>query len=266
MTINDNLMTTKIAVLKISGKALNDLFSSDAWITSITALKKNYDGLIIIHGAGKNISEWSLALGHEVKFIEGQRVTTEGVMEIVAAVQSGVLNAKIVSRLISSGINAVGLTGIDHGSFVAENQNKHLGFVGIPKVSGSLDWIIDLLKKDAVPVFSSMCRNAVGDLMNVNADIFTEVLASSVKAESVFFVSDVEGVKLRGDFQKYINETEILRGIMDGEITDGMIPKLNSCIDLLNKGINRIWIGSKNIEHLFSENKNSGGTWIVQRA
>lgn len=278
-----------IAVLKISGKALNDIFTNDKWISTISSLQKSYDGLIIVHGAGKNITEWSLALGHEVKFIEGQRVTDEGVMEVVAAVQAGVLNAKIISRLISSGINAVGLTGIDHGAFTAENQNKNLGYVGVPKLTGSLTWLKQLLKNNTVPVFSSICRDELGNLMNVNADIFTEVLASSLKAESVFFVSDVEGVKLNGCFKESIDQSEILRGIMNGEITDGMIPKLNSCIDLLNKGINKVWIGSKPSlpgfpspsvlpspygrgqgeglsEGLSITNHFTGGTWIVQRA
>jgi len=256
----------KIAVLKISGKALGEIFNNNLWIDSILTLQNNYDGLIIVHGAGKNISEWSQALGHEVKFIDGQRVTTEGVMEIVAAVQSGVLNAKVVSRLISSGINAAGVSGIDYGSFIAENENEALGFVGVPKVTGSLAWLKDLFARNIVPVFSSLCRNEAGELMNVNADIFTEVLASEIKAESVFFVSDVEGVKLKGCYQNSVDQSEIIQGIINGEITDGMIPKLNSCIDLLNKGISRIWIGSKNIEHLFSDKSLSGGTWIVQRA
>jgi len=258
----------KTAIIKISGKALNELFNNDEWINSIKKIQSNYDGLVIVHGAGKNISEWSAALGHESKFIDGQRVTTPEVMEVVAAVQAGVLNAKIVSRLITENVNALGLTGIDHGSFVAENINEDLGFVGVPKLIGSTDWILELLNKKIVPVFSSICRDAKGNLMNVNADIFTEVLAASIKAESVFFVSDVQGIKLKGGIQSSLNQKEILMGILEGEITDGMIPKVNSCLELLNKGIGKVWIGSKIFEDLLNENndKNSSGTWIVQSA
>ena len=254
----------KIAIIKISGKALNELFSSDNWVMSLKKLNQSYDGLVIVHGAGKDISEWSKALGHEVKFIEGQRVTSEGIMEVVAAVQSGVLNSKIVSRLISSGLNAAGFTGIDHGSFIASNVNKELGFVGIPKQVKSVKWVNDLLNNKVIPVFSSVCRDAEGNLMNVNADIFTEVLAASLKAESVFFVSDVQGVMLKGNYQSKLGAREILKGINEGDITDGMIPKMNSCLDLLDKGINKVWIGSKIFEDFISEKKISGGTWIVQ--
>jgi acetylglutamate kinase len=254
----------KIAVIKISGKAINELFAADTWIKSIKKLKLSYEGVIIVHGAGKDISEWSKALGHEVKFIEGQRVTSEGIMEVVAAVQSGVLNSKIVSRLISSGLNAIGLTGIDHGSFIAKNVNEKLGFVGVPQQVNSTDWVKELLDKNVIPVFSSVCRDADGNLMNVNADIFTEVLAASVKAESVYFVSDVQGVMLNGNYQSTIEANDIRKGINEGDITDGMIPKMNSCLDLLNKGICKIWIGSKIFEDLIGEKKYSGGTWIVQ--
>jgi acetylglutamate kinase len=254
----------KIAVIKISGKAINELFTADTWIKSIKKLKQSYDGVIIVHGAGKDISEWSKALGHDVKFIDGQRVTSEGIMDVVAAVQSGVLNSKIVSRLISSGLNAIGLTGIDHGSFIAKNVNEKLGFVGVPQQVNSTEWIKDLLTKNVIPVFSSVCRDAEGNLMNVNADIFTEVLAASVKAESVYFVSDVQGVMLNGNYQSTIGVNDILKGINEGDITDGMIPKMNSCLDLLNKGIGKIWIGSKIFEDLMGEKNYSGGTWIVQ--
>jgi acetylglutamate kinase len=254
----------KKAVIKISGKALNELFTSDKWIKAINKLSKNYDGLILVHGAGKDISEWSKALGYDVKFIDGQRVTTTGIMDVVAAVQAGVLNAKIVSKLISSGLNAVGLTGIDHGSFIATNVNDKLGFVGVPKQVKSISWINDLLNEKVIPVFSSVCRDTEGNLMNVNADIFTEVLAASVKAESVYFVSDVQGVMLNGNYQSTLSVEDILKGIDEGEITDGMIPKMNSCLDLLNKGINKIWIGSKMFEEFVSEKNFSGGTWIVQ--
>lgn len=256
----------KIAVLKISGKAIDVFFNSEIWKHSINKLKNEYGGVLIVHGAGSNISQWSEALGHEVKFIDGQRVTTKEVMDVVAAVQTGVLNSKIVSRLNSFGLKAIGLTGIDRGSFIAEVKNEKLGYVGVPKQVDSVQWIKDLMKDDVIPVFSSICRDKEGNLINVNADIFTEVISTSLKAESVFFLSDVNGVVLKGSVQKSINDHQILEGIINGEITEGMIPKLNSCVELLNKGINKVWIGSTNLESIFESVSGSQatGTWIVQ--
>lgn len=256
----------KTAILKISGKALNDIFNTELWINEIKKIKEAFGGLIIVHGAGQSISEWSEALGLEAKFINGQRVTTEKVMDVVAAVQSGILNSKIVSRMTTCGIDAVGLSGIDRGTFIAENVNFNLGNVGIPVVKGNIDWIKTLVKEGVVPIFSSVCRNETGSLMNVNADIFTEVLAAALKADSVFFVSDVTGVKLFGAVQKLVDEQQIINGIAAKEITDGMIPKLSSCLQLLNNGINKIWIGKNPEIELDEEIKINGGTWIVKSA
>jgi len=257
----------KIALLKISGKALNQLFESKSWITSLKNLQLLYDGVIIVHGAGSSISSWSKALGLESTFVNGQRVTSKEIMDVVAAVQTGVLNTKIVSTLTANKLCAMGLTGIDRSTFVAEAFDDKLGYVGIPKLVGSTTWITDLVKSKTIPVFSSVCRDAEGNLMNVNADIFAEVLASSIKAESVFFISDVDGVKLKGSYKSHINRNDILDGISNGEITDGMIPKMHSCLGLLNKGINKIWIGSSIHEGSFNEfGLQSNGTWIVQSA
>ena len=255
----------KTAVLKISGKALNHFLESDDWKNTLNNLYKVYDGLVIVHGAGKGISEWSEKLGHEVKFLNGQRISTKEVVDVVAAVQAGITNSKIVSRLNAFNFYATGLTGIDRGSFVAEIVDENLGFVGIPKQVKDVNWIFNLINENVVPVFSSLCRDVEGNLINVNADIFTELIAASINAESVFFMSDVSGVLLKGDYVSTINQSEILEGIDNGEITGGMIPKLKSCIELLNKGIKKIWIGSINMENIFDDTANKpAGTWIIQ--
>lgn len=103
--------------------------------------------------------------------------------------------------------------------------------------------------------------------MNVNADLFTQAMAAAIKADTVFFISDVNGVKLNGEFQKAISIEEIKQGIEIGEITDGMIPKLNSSVELLYKGIKKIWIGNNLSGIDFNQNikqEKNNGTWIVE--
>ncbi len=254
----------KIALLKLSGKTLTDFIATDKWIESIKNLYSEFDGIIIVHGAGKDISEWSAKLGLKNEFLNGQRVTTAEQMNVVAAVQAGVANTKIVAKLVSSKIEASGYSGVDRGTFVAKYLHKDLGFVGKPELSGSAYWIIDLLNKKVIPVFSSVCVDSNGYLMNVNADIFAEVLALSVNVDTVFFASDIEGVIINKKIKNSLTEKEILKGITDGEITDGMIPKLNSCIELLRKGIHKIWIGSMLNNNLKSDEvENGNGTWII---
>ncbi len=255
----------KIALLKLSGKALEKFSTDGTWAGRINDLRKTYSGVIIVHGAGTTISDWSEKLECKVDFVNGQRVTTEAIMDVVAAVQAGLLNHKLIAYLETNGIESLGLSGIDRGLFIADYLNPELGFVGYPRAAGSPEWVYKLLQDGVVPVFSSVCRDADGNLMNVNADVFAERLAELLKAETVLFLSDVTGVKINGEVQTKMNEEIINSGITNGDITGGMIPKLESCIKLLNSGVNKIWIGS---ESAFSGDisdsyNNLFGTWIV---
>jgi len=233
----------KTIILKLSGKALSAFIQNEKWSSILSGLYKQYDGIILVHGAGNMISDWSTKLDCDVKFVNGQRVTTAEIMDIVAAVQAGLLNQKIISYLHAKGLEAIGLSGIDRNLFVADYLDEKLGFVGYPKLTGNISWVKNLLKEKVIPVFSSVCRDSKGNLMNVNADVFCEVLAASIKADTVLFISDVAGVMLNGVVKSSLDEKEIDFGIAEGEITGGMIPKVQSCVELLQKGINKIWIG-----------------------
>ena len=255
----------KIALLKLSGKTLNDLLTTEKWTDSIKHIRSNFDGLIIVHGAGKDISEWSNKLGLKNEFVNGHRVTTKEQMDVVAAVQAGMLNAKVVARLNATGFESAGFSGIDRNTFSAEYLDKSLGYVGKPNLTGSTAWISELLEKKVIPVFSSVCADSLGNLMNVNADLFSETLALALNADTVFFASDVNGVIINGEIKHSLTEVEILKGIETGQITEGMIPKLTSCIGLLKKGIHKIWIGSKIENDLSLINSNKNGTWIITK-
>jgi acetylglutamate kinase len=254
----------KIAVVKLSGKAIEEFISNPSCLKVIKKLHSSYDGLVIVHGAGTQISEWTSALGGKNNFINGQRVTDEFSMNIVAAVQAGMINSRITGFLCSRDLNAVGLTGIDNNIFVADYTDDKLGFVGIPKINKNISWLKNLMLTSTIPVFSSICRDESGNLMNVNADIFTNILATSLNAETVFFVSDVKGVLLNGKIKEEICEDEIAEGINNNQITGGMIPKLQSCASLINAGVKKVWIGN-NLSNLLSIGSNGGanGTWIV---
>src|ERR1035437_7390473 len=119
----------KIAVVKLSGKAIKDFISNPDCLKVIKKLHASYDGLIIVHGAGNQISEWTTALGGKNNFIDGQRVTDEFSMNVVAAVQAGMINSRITSFLCSRDLNAIGLTGIDNNIFVASLNAETVFFV-----------------------------------------------------------------------------------------------------------------------------------------
>ena len=155
---------------------------------------------------------------------------------------------------------------MDRNTFTAKIFDNDLGYVGYPELTGSKDWIEEILSQNILPIFSSVCKNSNGELINVNADIFTEVLAAAIQADSVLFVSDVNGVIINGEIKKQLNTSEIVNGILAGEITGGMIPKLKSCSSLLYKGVNKIWIGSKLNHQTITNQEDFNGTWIIGSA
>jgi acetylglutamate kinase len=256
----------KIVILKLSGKALNEFTTNSDYIYMMEQLKENFDGVVIVHGAGKMITEWSSAMNLASSFVNGHRKTTKEIMNVVSAVQGGLTNSTVTSFLHAKGFEATGLNGIDRNLFVAEYLNKELGYVGVPKLSGKINWLVDLMKEGIIPVYSSVCRDVDGNLMNVNADLFTKELAIALSADTVIFVSDVDSVKINGASVEEITELDILSGIAKGDITDGMIPKLESSLDLLNSGIKKVWIGNNATKLKFNSLSPSdmGGTWIVE--
>lgn len=255
----------KLALLKLSGKSLNEFLTNPKWFLLIVELQKKYDGLVIVHGAGKDISDWSEKLGFKSEFIDGQRITTPEIMNVVSAVQSGMTNGKIVSHLLSKGFDAIGLTGSDRNLFLAVPENIKLGLVGIPKINQSSTWILELINQKVIPVFSSVCRNEEGHLMNVNADIFSNSLAIELKADSVFFNSDIDGVIINKEVKHQMTESNINESIQSGQVYGGMIPKLNSAVELVKKGIGQVWIGSSNPDDLLDllTEKQHKGTLII---
>lgn len=246
-----------LAIIKISGKILEEFTSSLAGVELIKNLKEKYSSVILIHGGGKIITEWANKMGIKSEFFDGQRITTKETMEIAAAVQGGLINSQLTAYFHTKGIKAIGLNGIDMGSFVAEHINNKLGFVGKPVAVSDAKWLLDLLADDVVTVFSSICRDKDGNLMNVNADLFAGAMAMLLKADSVYFVSDVEGVRVNGEFQKSISADILRVSLSSGEINNGMIPKINACLSLLTSGVKNIWIGNK-LSEIYK-----GGTWIV---
>ena len=137
----------KTIILKLSGKALSAFIQDEKWSGILSELYKQYDGIILVHGAGSTISDWSEKMDCDVRFVNGMRVTTAEIMDIVAAVQAGLLNQKIISYLHAKGLEAIGLSGIDRNLFVADYLDKKLGFVGYPKLNGDISWVKNLLKE-----------------------------------------------------------------------------------------------------------------------
>ncbi len=249
----------KTAVVKVSGKAIQSFLENEAAIKAFEDFKQLYDAVILVHGAGVTITEWSDRMGLKSTFVNGQRQTCEEQIKVVAAVQNGLINSQFIATLNARGFSSVGLSGISGNSFTTEPISEELGLVGKPKLIGNLRWVEALLSSNVIPVFSSVCRDDHGQLINVNADLFAEAIAQELQADTVVFLSDIKGVQLNDRVCTNLHVKDIYSGIDSGEISGGMIPKLLSCEELLKKGIDKIWIGSS----LIDLQSGHSGTWIT---
>jgi acetylglutamate kinase len=199
---------------------------------------------IIVHGGGKDIARQLELLNKEFTFIEGMRVTDAEMVKIVQMVLSGDVNKRIVNALLMQGVNAFGFSGVDSNLFEASKmlmKGQDIGFVGqINKVNTS---IIDIFKANRIiPVISPISRDASGCIYNVNADLAASELAMAIKADDLVFVSDVPGVLIDKKVRSEIRTSEIEDLITAGHITGGMIPKLRSAADAVNRGVGRVHI------------------------
>jgi len=212
---------------------------SDAW-------QDAPGGLCIVHGGGDEMSAMQRALGKQPAFVGGRRVTSEGDIELLRMVLSGVVNKRLVNSLVSAGLPAVGISGEDGGLIGAEAIDKaKLGFAGRP-VKVNADLLRSLLNAGYLPVISPVAYDASspnGGALNVNGDDAAAAIAAALGAEELLLVSDVEGVRdadgvtfqsLSGDSARELITTGIAAG--------GMAAKIESAREALAGGVGSVRI------------------------
>jgi len=225
----------KKIVIKYGGSAMEDPSLRDEVLRDVLLL--HYVGMkvVLVHGGGKEISEWMKRLGKEPVFVDGQRVTDEESLEIAEMVLTGKTNKDLVARLWKLGGKAVGISGKDAGFLIAKRK-KGLGEVGeIERVDPH---ILDVLMDDSyIPVISSIAMDEDGKGLNVNADAAAGHIAGAIKAEKLLILTDVRGVLEREDDEESlisVIDFRDLDGIIE-KVGGGMKPKLLACkIALLN--------------------------------
>ena len=209
---------------------------------------------VIVHGGGKEISRWVSKVGMETQFVNGLRVTDADTMELAEMVLSKV-NKELVAKVQSLGVKAAGISGKDGGLLTVKKKysdGQDIGFVGeVTKVDTEI--ITDLLEKDFLPIVFPVGMDSEFNTYNINADDAASAIATALKAEKLAFLSDVEGVRLDPEdpesviSELYIPEAKEL--IDSGIVAGGMLPKIQNCIDALNKGVSRVHIMDGRIPH-----------------
>ena len=264
----------KIIVVKYGGSAMIDDELKKSVIEDVVLLKLVGFKPIIVHGGGKEISNWVGKVGMETEFIDGFRVTDEETMELAEMVLAKV-NKELVAKVQSLGVKAAGISGKDGGLITVSKKcpgGKDVGFVGdITRVEPKI--LKDLLEKDFLPIVFPIGMDDEFNTYNVNADEAASAIATALKAEKLAYLSDVEGVRRDPqDSESVIAEIypdEAQKLIDDGTIAGGMLPKIQNCIDALKKGVSRIHIMDGRIPHslLLEIFTNKGiGTAIIRES
>lgn len=270
----------KTVVVKYGGHAMGDPALGQAFARDIALLKQSKVNPIVVHGGGPQIAQMLKNLGIESKFEGGLRVTDRRTMEIVEMVLAGSINKEIVALINAEGEWAIGLCGKDGNMVFAQKAEKKvidpmsniervldLGFVGEPvEVDRTL---LDLLaRSELIPVIAPVAPGRDGATYNINADTFAGAIAGSLGAKRLLFLTDVPGVlDKNGQLMPELKVSEARALIADGTISGGMIPKVETCLEALENGVEGVVILNGKTPHvvlveLFTEY--GAGTLIVR--
>lgn len=244
----------KIIVVKYGGSAMIDEELKQHVIQDVTLLKLVGFKPIIVHGGGKDISKWVEKSGETPEFVNGLRKTDANTMEIAEMVLNRV-NKSLVSLVQELGVNAIGISGKDGNLLSVEKKlsdGQDIGYVGeIKEVNPKI--LFDLLEKDFLPIICPIGLDKNYDTYNINADDAACAIAKAVSAEKLAFLTDTAGVcKDPEDESSLISEltTSEAQGLIDdGTISGGMIPKMRSCMDAIDKGVQRVHILDGRVAH-----------------
>ena len=261
----------KIIVVNYGGSAMSNEELKRNVIKDVTLLKLVGFKPIIVHGGGKEISQWVGKIGKEARFVNGLRVTDEETMEIAEMVLSKV-NKSLVTMVQELGVKAVGISGKDGGLLTVDKKyadGQDIGFVGeIKDVNPKV--LYDLLEKDFLPIVAPVGLDEGFATYNINADDAACAIAKAVGADKLVFLTDIEGlykdINDKSSFISRITASDAEALIAGGLIGGGMLPKLNNCTSAIENGVNRVHILDGRIPHclLLEIFTNSGvGTAII---
>ncbi len=242
----------KVVVIKYGGNAMINEQLKLQVMEDIALLWLIGVKVVLVHGGGPEISDIMKKLGKEAVFVDGLRVTDKETVDIVQMVLAGKVNKSLVTLLQSKGGHAVGLSGIDGGILEAKMKDARLGYVGeITKVRTRP--ITDLLEKNYIPVISTVASDHEGNVYNINGDTAAAYIAGALGAERLIMMTDIAGIlRDKDDASTLIAELTVSEAkalYADGVISGGMIPKVDCCIEALNKGVENVTIMDGRIQH-----------------
>ena len=248
-------------IVKFGGHAMGDAELAAAFAQDIVLLKQSGVNPIVVHGGGPQIAGMLNRLQLKSEFVHGLRVTDKPTVEVVEMVLAGLINKDIVTAINRVGGKAVGISGKDANLMVAKKITEipdpesnlmkavDIGYVGDP-VEINPHIVNVIAESDLIPVIAPLAISRDGETLNINADTFASALAARVKAKRLLLLTDVAGVldkDRRLIPQLSIEEARTL--VRNGTIRDGMIPKVEGCIEVVEAGVEGVVILDGRVPH-----------------
>lgn len=270
----------KTFVVKYGGAAMADEELKTSFAQDIVLLK--YVGInpVVVHGGGPQINEMLKRMGTPTQFVRGMRVTDQETMDIVEMVLVGKINKEIVNLINQHGGMAVGLSGKDGGLIRARKMKVTVSTNGEPpeiidiglvgEIVGIDPTVINALDENMfIPVIAPVGVGDKGETYNINADLVAGQVAEALHAEKLILLTDVEGVKNKnGGLLSTLKTNQARKLIEEGVVGEGMIPKVECCIEALKGGVGKTHIIDGRLKHvvlLEIFTKEGVGTEVVRK-
>ncbi len=242
----------EIVVIKYGGNAMINEHLKEQVMEDIALLWLIGVKVVLVHGGGPEISEVMAKMGKKPEFIDGCRVTDKETIDIVQMVLAGKINKTLVNLLEMKGGKAMGISGLDGRLIEASVKDKKLGYVGhIERVN--ITPITDLLEKGYIPVVSTVGCDLKGNTYNINGDTAAAFIAGALGAERLIMMTDIAGIlRDKNDPASLIPEVTVseARALYEsGVVSGGMIPKVECCIEALQKGVKNVIIMDGRVPH-----------------
>jgi len=251
-----------VVVVKYGGHAIGEEQMARDFARDIVLLEQTAINPVVVHGGGPQIEAMLRKVGVQSQFAAGLRVTDKKTLEIVEMVLAGAINKQMVGYINEAGGKAVGLCGKDGNMVVARKLTRtvvdpdseiekviDLGFVGEPETVDTTV-LTQILGRELIPVLAPVAAAAHGGTYNVNADTFAGAIAGALKAKRFILLTDVPGVLDKSkNLIKELSVDDARRLIADGTVSGGMIPKVETCIYALERGVEGVVIVDGKVPH-----------------
>ena len=255
----------ELIVIKYGGNVFIDRNIFNNFISDISILNKLGLSIIVVHGGGPRIKRELDKSNIQSKFIRGLRVTDEKIIDIVENVLIE-FNNDIVKSLKKTGSDAVSIHSKENNIIEVIQEDKELGFVGMPnKINNKV--LLNIINDKKIPIVSPLGLQK-NQVYNINGDTAAGAIAKSLKSRRLLLMTNVEGV-LDKDKKliEEISSSKILEMIKSETITGGMIPKINTCLDAVNNGVTAVGIIDARPQHsiLFEIFSDKGSGTLIRK-